>query len=61
MLSEIEMYEDSLWLDAALLLSQGMQGDFGVMILSARSALPFAAQALQEFKSHPTSGLACRS
>lgn len=51
MLSEMEMYEDSFWLDAASLLLQGMQGDFGVMILPALSALPFAAQALQEIKS----------
>lgn len=51
MLSEIEMYEDSFWLDAASLLFQGLQGDFGVMILPALSALPFAAQALQEIKS----------
>ena len=51
MLSEMEIYEDSLWLDAASLLLQGMQGDFGVMILPALSALPFAAQALQEIKS----------
>ena len=51
MLSEIEMYEDSFWLDAASLLSQGLQGDFGVMILPALSALPFAGQALQEIKS----------
>ena len=50
-LSEMEMYEDSFWLDAASLLLQGMQGDFGVMILPALSALPFAAQALQEIKS----------
>lgn len=51
MLSEFEMYEDSFWLDAATLLSQGMQGDFGMMVLPALSALPFAAQALQEIKS----------
>lgn len=51
MLSEIEMYEDSFWLDAASLLFQGVQGDFGVMILPALSALPFAGQALQEIKS----------
>lgn len=51
MLSEIEMYEDSFWLDAATLLLQGLRGDFGVMILPALSALPFAAQALQEIKS----------
>lgn len=51
MLSEMEMYEDSFWLDAATLLSQGLQGDFGVMILPALSALPFAAQALQEIRS----------
>ena len=37
MLSEMEMYEDSFWLDAASLLLQGMQGDFGVMILPALS------------------------
>lgn len=51
MLSEMEMYEDNFWLEAASLLLQGMQGDFGVMILPALSALPFAAQALQEIKS----------
>ena len=38
MLSEMEMYADSFWLDAASLLFQGMQGDFGVMILPALSA-----------------------
>lgn len=51
MLSQMDMYEDSLWLDAASLLTQGLQGEFGVMILPALSALPFAAQALQEIKS----------
>lgn len=51
MLTEMELSEDSFWLDAASLLLQGMQGDFGVMILPALSALPFAAQALQEIKS----------
>lgn len=51
MLSQMDMYEDSFWLDAASLLTQGLQGEFGVMILPALSALPFAAQALQEIKS----------
>lgn len=51
MLTEMEMSEDSFWLDVASLLLQGMQGDFGVMILPALSALPFAAQALQEIRS----------
>lgn len=39
------------YMNAAALLSRGLQGDFGVMILPALSALPFAAQALQEIKS----------
>ena len=51
MLAEIELSEDSFWLDAASLLLQGMQGDFGVMILPALSVLPFSAQALQEIRS----------
>lgn len=50
MLSQLELYESSFWLDAASLLSQGLRGDFGVMVLPALSALPFAAQALQEIK-----------
>lgn len=51
MLSEPDVYAAHFQLNAAELVQHGMQGEFGVMILPALSALPFAAQALQEIKS----------
>lgn len=50
-LQDFDMYEDSFWLDAAGLVQSAMQGEFSVMTLPALSALPFAAQALQEIRS----------
>ena len=47
----LKEYGDNFYLNAADLLMHGMQGDFGMMILPALSALPFSAQALQEIKS----------
>lgn len=50
-LKQLREYGDYFYLNAAELLQAGLQGDFGVMTLPALSALPFAAQALQEIKS----------
>ena len=47
----LKEYGDHFYRSVADLLTMGMQGDFGVMTLPALSALPFAAQALQEIKS----------
>lgn len=47
----LKEYGDHFYLNAADLLTQGLQGDFGMMLLPALSALPFAARALQEIKS----------
>lgn len=47
----LKEYGDHFYRSIADLLTMGMQGDFGVMTLPALSALPFAAQALQEIKS----------
>ncbi len=51
-IQQLEWLEDGedFWLNVADLLRTGMQGDFGVMLLPALSALPFAAQALTELK-----------
>lgn len=50
-LKQVREFGDDFYLNASDLLLQGLQGDFGVMVLPALSALPFAAQALQEIKS----------
>lgn len=50
-LKQHQAFEEDFYLDVAELLYQGLRGDFGVMILPALSALPFAAQSLQEMKS----------
>ena len=51
-IQQLEWLEDGegFWLNVADLLRAGMQGDFGMMLLPALSALPFAAQALTELK-----------
>ena len=43
--------EDSFWYSMSELLALGMKGSFGMLTLPALSALPFAAQALQEIRS----------
>lgn len=49
-LTEGTLAESGFRLDTAMLLKQGLQGDFGMMTLPALSALPFSAQALTELK-----------
>lgn len=51
-MQQLDLLEESesFWLTVAELLTDAMQGDFGVMLLPALSALPFAAQALTELK-----------
>ena len=39
----LKEYGDNFYMNAADLLMHGMQGDFGMMILPALSALPFSA------------------
>lgn len=51
-MQQLEWLDESegFWLTVAELLTAALQGDFGVMLLPALSALPFAAQALTELK-----------
>lgn len=47
----LELEEEFFYPDAAVLLRNGLLGEFGIMTLPALSALPFAGQALQEIRS----------
>lgn len=50
LLSQVSTPEEDFQLDGSALLLQALQGHFGMLVLPALSALPFAGQALQEIQ-----------
>lgn len=50
LLSQVSTPEEDFQLDGSAMLLQALQGHFGMMVLPALAALPFAGQALQEMQ-----------
>lgn len=50
LLSQVSPPEEDFQLDGSAMLLQALQGHFGMLVLPALSALPFAGQALQEMQ-----------
>lgn len=50
LLSQVSTPEEDFQLDGSAMLLQALQGHFGMLVLPALSALPFAGQALQEMQ-----------